>query len=252
MNGETTHRWPQILPGGQYVLFTASTTSQLEEATVQVLTVKTGQITTVVHGGYFGRYLAGHVTYLHQGVLFGVPFDLARLAVRGTPVPLQDDVASDPGTGGGQLDVSRTGTFVYRSGKAAAQAYPIVWLDSAGQTQPLLPKPGAYQTPRVSPDGRRLALAMDTGQGADIYAYDMQRDALPRLTFNGHGNFYPVWTPDGTHLVYASRADKTIWWIRADGAGEAQRLLEGKNVLVPVSFSPDGRYLSYTEVTADT
>ena len=251
--GEVSHHWPQILPGGQAVLFTATTTqAEWEDATVQVLSVKTGQATTVARGGYFGRYLAGHVTYFHHGVLLGMPFDLARLAVRSTPVPLLDDVASDAATGGAQLDVSQTGTLVYRSGKAAAQTYPVVWLDRAGHIQPLLPKPGRYATPRVSPDGRQLALSIETGTGLDIYAYDMQRDALSRLTFNGHGNRNPVWTPDGTHLAYSSITDGTIMWIRADGAGAAQRLLESKNGPIPRSFSPDGRYLSYFETAADT
>ena len=80
----------------------------------------------------------------------------------------------------------------------------------------------------------------------------MQRDALSRLTFNGHGNRNPVWTPDGTHLVYCSITDHTIMWIRTDGAGEAQRLLESKDGPIPRSFSPDGGYLSYSETTADT
>jgi Tol biopolymer transport system component len=253
VNGESTHRWPQILPGGQSVLFTASTNGgQWEDATVQVLSVKTGQVTTVAHGGYFGRYMAGHLTYLHQGVLLGVPFDPATLAVRGTPVPLLDDMASDPTTAGGQLDVSRTGTVVYRSGKGAAPEFPVVWLDSKGKTEPLLSKPRPYATPRVSPDGRRLALTMDTGKGLDLYAYDMPRDALSQLTFNGRGNTAPVWTPDGKHIVYASGADYAIWWIRGDGAGDTQRLLESKNNMRPSSFSPDGRYLSYQENTADT
>ena len=252
VNGEQTHRWPQILPGGQSVLFTASIdVFRYEDATLQVLSVKTGQATTVVRGGSFGRYLSGHLTYVHRGALFGVPFDLARLAVRGGPIALLDDVATTPVSGSGQFDVSRTGTVVYRTGKAA-QGYPVVWLDSAGKTEPLLPRPGNYVTPRVSPDGRQLALGIDGGEGYDIYAYDMQRDAMSRLTFNGHGNRNPVWTPDGRHLIYASVADKAIMWIRADGAGGAQRLLESKNLMVPWSVSPDGRYLSYTEDTVDT
>ena len=252
-NGEQTHRWPQVLPGGQSVLFTAAMfAGQNEDAMIQVLAVKTGQVTTVAKGGYFGRYLAGHLTYIHQGVLLGVSVDPVTLAVRGTPVPLLDDVVSDAGSGGAQFDVSHTGTVVYRSGKVGVQGYPVVWMDSAGKIQPLLPKPGVYYTPRVSPDGRRLALAMDAGKGLDIHAYDAVRDALSRLTFNGHTNRNPLWTPDGRHLVYASIDDKTIMWIRADGAGEAQRLLESKGTVVPTSFSFDGTYLSYTETVPGT
>jgi Tol biopolymer transport system component len=215
------------------------------------VTLNTGQVTTVLKGGYFGRYTSGYLTYLHQGVLWGVRFDPARLAVQGTPVPLLEDVASDQNYGSGQFDVSQTGTIIYRSGKTSSE-WPIMWMEATGRTHPLLSKPGSYFTPRVSPDGRHLALAWKTGNGWDIYAYEMQRDTMSRLTFNARGNRNPVWTPDGTHLVYASDADKAIWWIRADGAGESRRLLESKTTVIPSSFSPDGRYLSYVDVTTDT
>src|SRR5262249_32590700 len=141
-SGVAQARWPQILPGGQAVLFTAGGGGGDDEATGQGLAVKTGQITTVGKKGDFGRYNAGHLTYLSQGALSGVPFDLTTLAVRGTPVLLLDDVAGDTNAGGGQLDVSQTGTLVYRSGKSAAQGYPVVWLDSSGKTEPLWSKPG--------------------------------------------------------------------------------------------------------------
>jgi hypothetical protein len=79
-NGEVSHRWPQILPGNQFVLFTASKDyAQWEDATIQVLSVKTGQVTPVFSGGYFGRYMAGRLTYVHQGALWGVAFDLATM-----------------------------------------------------------------------------------------------------------------------------------------------------------------------------
>jgi len=254
VNGDRTHRWPQILPGGQSVLFTASTTdSQFEEATVQVLSVKTGQVTPVVHGGYFGRYLAGQLTYVHQGVLFGVPFDVARLAVRGTPVPLLDDVASDPTTAGGQLDVSQTGTVVYRSGKAAARGSPILWLDRSGKTEPLLSKPGVYRSPRLSPDGQRLAIFLDSDRGRNLWVYDHARDIMTQLTFDGMSGGAVSWTPDGKRLAYSTFGPTwRIQAIRADGAGEPQPLLESKNAIVPSSFSPDGRRLLYFEIDPKT
>jgi serine/threonine-protein kinase len=245
---EVTHRWPQILPGGQAALFTASgVTTQYDAASIQAVTLKTGEVKTLVRGGSFGRYVNGQLVYLQQGVLFGVPFDLKKLELRGTPAPLLDDVASDSNSAGGQFDFSLNGTFVYRSGKAVAAGYPVVWLDSSGKTQPLLAKPGTYSTPRVSPDGSRLALSADTAKGLDIYVYDMQRDAMSRLTFDGKQNLWPLWTPDSKHIIYGSgrSGSSGIWWIRADGAGEAQRLLEG-NPLIPTSLSSDGRRLIYT------
>ena len=121
--GDATHRWPQILPGGQAVLFTnSSLVVRMEDASVDAISLKTGVTKALVAGAYFGRYLPaegdrGYLVYLHQGVLFGVAFDPGRLEIQGTPVPLLEDVAASPGQGGGQFDFSAApsahGTFVY-------------------------------------------------------------------------------------------------------------------------------------------
>jgi len=256
--GEATHRWPQILPGGQAVLFTGNTVPiGYDNASIEVLSLKTGQWKAVQRGGYFGRYLAtsngaGHLVYLHQGTLFAVGFDLDRLEVRGTPTPLLKDVAGNTAFGGGQYDISRNGTLVYLSGISSNARWPVAWMDSTGRTQPLLAVPGQYYDLRLSPDGKRLALSLQSA-GNDIQVYDWQRDTMTPLTFT-HGNLAPVWTPDGKHIVFRSQSSGTnsIRWMRADGAGEGQPLLEGKVELDPYSFSPDGQRLAFAELGVDT
>ena len=251
--GEATHRWPQILPGGQAVLFTAKqTAATYDDSSLEVLSLKTGRVKVVQRGGYFGRYLpGGYLVYIHQRTLFGVPFDLERLDVRGTPVPLLEDVAGNSATAGGQFDFSRNGTFVYLNGKSSSGTWKIVWLDRAGQTQPLLAAPASYYDPRFSPDGKRLAFS----SGTDIEIYDWGRGTTTRLTFTAQAvNFSPVWTPDGKHIIFESQGinNFSLQWISADGAGEAQRLLESKNWLMPYSFSPDGKRLAFSEQNAET
>ncbi|HUB78613.1 MAG TPA: protein kinase [Bryobacteraceae bacterium] len=239
-SGEATHRWPQVLPGGKEVLFTASTFTGQENANVEAVSLRTGLVTVLVRGGYFGRYLpTGHLVYVHQGVLFGVPFDVSRLKVRGTPTPLVEDLAAGPNTGGGQFAFSRNGTLVYLAGKSSAQTARMEWLDGSGKPQPLLATPGVYLNPRFSPDGKKLAYET----GSDIYIYDLERDTTTRLTFIGNANG-PVWSPDGRHIVFEASA-KNLLWVRSDGAGEPQRLVENLSNPVPGSFSPDGRRLAY-------
>jgi hypothetical protein len=115
-----------------------------EDANLEVLSLETGQWKVVHRGGYFGRLLpSGHLIYIHQGTLFAVSFDLDRLETRGTPVHLLDDVAANPGTGGGEFDFSRNGTFLYLGGQPRNPT-PIVWLDSSGKTQPL-PRPASIR-----------------------------------------------------------------------------------------------------------
>ncbi len=251
-NGEVTHRWPQVLPGGNAVLFTASKNlSDYEGASLEVLTFKTGQVRVVQQGGYFGRYVAsGHLIYVHDGTLFAFSMDGTTLQLEGQPVPLLDDVASSSTSAAGQFDVSRNGIFVYHSGKAQPETWSIENFDARGskRDQPQLSKAAAYFTPRFSPDGKRLAIAME-GKGVDLYLYDFQTDVLSRLTFFGELAYTPVWTPDGKHIVLQlARGDsQSLLWIRSDGAGMAQTLLEGKAVVEPHSISPDGRRVAYQQ-----
>jgi len=260
--GKTTHRWPQILPGGQAVLFTASPNApEMENASVEAISLKSGVTKTLVAGGYFGRYLPangtrGYLVYLHQGALLGVDFDPVRLEPQGTPIPLLEDVAASPIQGGGQFDFSAApsghGTLVYLAGKGAAQTWPVVWLDSSGKMQPLIATPGAYTNLRFSPDGRRLAFTVSATSGTDIYVYELERETMTRLTFGGH-SLIPVWTPDGKHIAFSSTASSSgIWWIRGDGSGEPQQLLAAQNSIGPWSFSPDGRRLAYHESHPET
>ena len=153
--GEFAHRFPQVLPGGEAVLFTALASGNYDDANIDVLSLKTGERKTVHRGGCFGRYLpSGHLVYLRQNTLFAAPFDLSRLAETGAPQPVLEDVSTI--LGGGDFDFSQTGTFVYLSGKWGQHA--IFWLDSTGKTQPLHPAPAYYWNPRFSPDGRRLGV----------------------------------------------------------------------------------------------
>jgi serine/threonine-protein kinase len=251
-DGEVTHRWPQVLPGGQAVMFTASKNlSDYETASVEVLAYKTGEIKVVQQGGYFGRYTtSGHLLYVHDGTLFAVGMDAAAIKTRGQPVPILDDVAASSTSAAGMFDFSRTGVFVYRSGKAQPETWSIENLDASGakKNQPQLSKSAAYFTPHFSPDGTRLALGIEA-KGVDLYVYEFQSDVLSRLTFFGQLTYNPIWTPDGKHIVYQfGRGDtQALAWIRSDGAGESQKLLEGKALVEPHSISPDGRRVAYQQ-----
>jgi WD40 repeat protein len=255
--GEVTHRWPQVLPGSQAVLFTAHTQfGNYDDANIDVVSLKTGARKTVQRGGFFPRYLAtskgsGHLVYLHQGTLFGVPFDYGRLALAGVPEPILDDVGSSVGAGGDFAfggAPSGPGTFVYLAGKG--QGLPISWLDSAGKTQPLHAPPGVYYSLRFSPDGKRLAFAMASATGVDIWVKDLDRDTPSRLSFLAGMNRLPVWTPDGKNIVFRSENSPApgLYWIRSDGSGEAQRLTDGKLDEYPGSLSPDGRRVAFSGI----
>ncbi len=258
-HGEQTWRWPQVLPGGRRVLFTGSRGSGVgagyEDANIEVLSLDTGKVTVVYRGGYFGRYLpSGHLVYVHQGTLFAVPLDLGDLKIRGVPIPILDDVASEVDRAAGQLDFStardKPGIFVYRSGRPGEGARELAWMDTAGKTRMLLSAAAPPITPRISPDGKFVALSA----GGNILVHDADRGLTTPLTRNGLLNNSPVWTPDGKHLIFSQQGggESAIWWIRADGSGQPQKLFATPAGLRVRSISPDGRRIAFARQDANT
>jgi Tol biopolymer transport system component len=255
--GEITQRWPQVLPGSKAVLFTSSATQgSYENAEIAVYSIASGQRKTLRRGGFHARYLpSGHVVYMHEGTLFAVPFDLKRLEVTGQPVPILEAVVANPGFGAAQFSFSETGNLVYVAGREGGQNVSIYWMDREGKFTPLRETPGGYYNPAFSPDGKRLALEINDGKRSDIWVNEWERDTLTRLTFAGGANVSPVWTPDGQRIVYSSQEKGgafNLWWIRADGAGDAQRLVESKGLQTPGTWRPDGKVLAFMQLNPGT
>jgi Tol biopolymer transport system component len=248
---EVTHRWPQVLPGSKAILFTAHTAGNgFDDSHIIVQNLKSGERKTLHQGGFHARYLpSGHVVYAFKGTLFGIPFDLDRLEATGPPAPFQERVVTSSGGAGAQFAFSNTGTFLYVPGEDRAGAVLLQWMDRAGKFTPLRAQPADYTNQRFSPDGKRLALVVNTGGESDIWIYEWERDTMTRFTFEPGFDGNPVWSPDGRRIAFSSERGGTrgIYWQRADGTGEIQRLVESKNAVSPHSFSPDGKLLAYTE-----
>ena len=242
--GEMSLRWPQLLPGGKAVMFASNNQfAVLDGGNIDVVSLVDGKRKTVYQGAGWARYLpTGHLILVNKETLFAVPFHPDRLETAGAPVPVLEG-ASRSFAGRVQFDSSFTGAAVYQRGGSEGK-WTIQWLDSAGKTEPLLARPATYLRPRFSPDGGRLAVTLTEGGNADIWIYERQRDTMTRLTFDPGLDLYPVWTPDGRHIIYRSEG-MGIMWVRVDGAGKPERLIEGNMVQRPYSISSDGKRLAY-------
>jgi serine/threonine-protein kinase len=241
--GELGHRWPQVLPGSTAVLFTVYTGGGPEDASIDILSLKTHERKTLVRGGALGRDVTssdGHayLVYVHQNTLLAVAFDARTLSVAGTPQPILNDVASIIATSPADFDVSSNGTFVYVSGRGEPER-SLFWLDETGKVEPSYPVPGFYNGMRFSPVGNRLVFAAGSvlGQG-DLWIQDVQRNTPVRLTSLAGSSNSPVWSVDGKYIVFrvVNQPDAGIYVIRSDGSG-GPHLLD-KHDGRPAAFSP--------------
>jgi serine/threonine-protein kinase len=175
-----------------------------------------------------------------------VPFDAQRLRVTGAAVPVVEGVVVLGSTGAAQYSISRTGTLVYVSGGVTSAQRKLVWVNRSGSEQILGAPPREYGYPRISPDGKRVAVEVEN----QIWLYDLARDTLSRFTFEGSINQNPAWTPDGKRISFYSTKDgppANIFWQLADGSGGLERLGTSKYAQVPRSWSPDGQFLAFHE-----
>jgi serine/threonine-protein kinase len=248
--GEVDHLWPEFLPGGKAVLFTIiAVTGGLDNAQIAILDLETGTSKVLVRGGSHAHYVpTGHLVYGAGGTLRAVAFDLDRLDVAGTPVPVLEQVVSTT-AGAVDMAVAANGTMVYvpgRGGVGAARS--LVWVDRMGREEPLPAPVRAYQYAHLSPDGTRVALDL-RDQEEDIWIWDIARETLTRVTFDKGVDQYPVWSPDSRRLIFTSgrTGALNLFWQAADGTGAVEQLTEGPNPQAPYAITPDGSHLMFRE-----
>jgi Tol biopolymer transport system component len=260
LDGEHLAYAPQLLPDGDTLLFTLVSSPRgrvvdYDEAQVVTQSLTSGERSTVVEGASDGRYVrSGHLVFAVSGSLFAVGFDPATHRVAGDRVPVLAGVRRGSSSiGTAQFAVSDTGVLVYIPGPLDARTAPrVVSISERGGTTTTLKLPPArYAHPRVSPDGRSLAVAIDAGDDTDISIYDLTAtSAIRRLTIEGR-NQHPIWSHDSERVAFQSnrQGDDGIFWQRADGQGAVERLTTAPKdaTHVPESFSPDGKQLLFSE-----
>jgi serine/threonine-protein kinase len=224
-DGERMHA-PQILPGGDGVLFAVTTepgAAAWDTANVMVHSLATGERTLVHKGGAYPRYLtSGHLVYVNGTTLFALPFDLDALEARGGPKPVISGIRRSTGVpiGIAQYAVSESGALVYVSGTAESDVFDLVMIDRDGMPKVLPGSRGDFRYPRMSPDDTRIAVQAGESDEANIWIYDRNGSQLQQLTFEGGQR--PLWTRDGKAITF--RRGDEVWQIPADFRGVAERV----------------------------
>lgn len=251
--GEFNNAFPEILPGGKAVLF-----NYAQPVGIAVQALGTGERRNLLQGqeGTTPHYApSGHLIYSLAGNLMAAPFDLGRLEVRGGAVPVVQGVLEAEGLPGvAQYSISTTGSLVYLPASLGAIQSRLVWVSRNGAEQNLAAPAHYYEQPRLSPDGRRIAVNIVDDRGFQLWLYDLARDTLARFTVKGSTSGYPTWTPDGKRIAFWSDIEGplNIYWQLADGSGGLERLTTGENPQFPTSWSPNGELLAFGELAPAT
>ena len=246
--GERSHRWPQALADGRTVLFTVglvTSPGDYDGAQIEAVRLDTGERHVVLRGARMARYTAaGYLIFQRGGTLLAVRFDPARLETLGEPFAIYEGVGGDSSSGAGYFAVSAGGAVALAPEASIPNERVLVLVDRSGRETELAAPPAAFNQPRFSPDGRRIAFAIGGGSAADddVYVLELASQHLQRLTFGlGHG--LPAWSPDGERLVYTNgRSGETgMFWKRADGSGEEVQIYKTPGVNLADGWLPDGR-----------
>ena len=240
--GEISHLFPAALPGDGRLLFSVWGD---EGWSVAILSLAKRTWRTIVPGGRAAMYLReGRITYLEGATLMVAPFDERGGRLLGSATPVIDGVDS--------YTVSHAGHLLYHP--LTPGPTELVWFDREGETELVIPERGRFGQPRLSPDGRHLAVASESRSGVFTFVLDLERGSRWRPSREGSINNFAIWSPDGSVLAFNSlQRMPGIYGVSTDGTGAPELLLPrgGSEPRLPGAWSPDGRNIVFTQVTRE-
>jgi len=252
---DRAHIAPVATPDSDTILFTILPASGGPRPRVAALSLATGTETILVEDATLGTYVpSGHLFYAEGDRRFlTVPFDLDTLSATGLPtvIPFLDDA-------NGNIAVGADGTLAYlRQLDSDRGLRTLTWVNRDGSEEALALEPDRFRVPRISPDGRRIAVERGAGAEQDVWVHDLDRGTFSPLTREPGVDRAPLWTPDGDDIVFTSSRDGgaiNLYQRSADGTGPATRLATSDNAQFPYAWSPNGQDLIFVEQTqgADT
>ena len=251
---EAAHSYPSAIPAGRGFV---STGWSGDTSWVYLHSPGTGDPVRLVRGRRARVSPSGHLVFERDGTLWAVVFDSEQATVTGEPVPVVESLGSlvNPGGDVSAFALSATGSLAYATAGADAFADRLLfWVNRDGLEEPVDLDPAPYWFPRVSPDGDRIGFHI-MAANMDIHVHDLRSGSTSPLTFHQASDGYPVWTPDGEHVVFWSSRETAVMNLfsrPADGTGRVERLTESPNRQAPYSWADRGQLLLFEEQSPDT
>jgi Tol biopolymer transport system component len=249
--GQIGHRAPHFLPDGRHFIYYAT-------GSADVRGIHVGDVDGTLAQRLFDAdtpavYTAGHLLYVHQGTLLAQRFDAERLTLDGDPAPVAEHVTWGTRAEIAALSASAAGPIAYRTGSPGGKRQ-FVWFDRAGRELTRVGSPHSFGPSYLSmaPDGRRIAVQRTDGGNTDIWLVDLARGNASRFTTDPEPDIAPLWSPDGTRIVYSSQRNNFNLYERPIGGTVAMDLLLGDGAKSATDWSSDGRFLLFRSLTPES
>ena len=246
---EEGHRWPYFLPDGRHFVFLG------DAATTEDHHIRVGSLDSQDSQILFGAISRiayappGYLLYVNQGALVAQGFDASAMKLTGDPVTVVEHIANVGDNHEFDFSVSEDGVLAYQSGNPDSQ---LAWFDRTGKKLGNVGEPANFSTVSLAPGERRAAVGLLDADGrvADVWVVDLARGGTSRLTFDPHGDGNPVWSPDGSRVVFDSNrlggGPVNLYEKAASGAGDDQLLLQSDAEKYATSWSRDGQFILFT------
>jgi eukaryotic-like serine/threonine-protein kinase len=244
---EASHRWPYFMPDGRHLLYSVLGGPQAQGIYITSLDANESRRLLDVRDSVVAYAPPGYLLFRRDTSLMAQPFDPEKLQLNGEAVPVAERVGFEVTTFQTNFSVSQTGVLLYSSGSFGKTQ--LTWLDRTGKEIGFLGQPGNFIRPSISPDRRRVVVDGPDAQGnRDVWIFDLATSNLTRFTFSPGIEIFPIWSPDGSRIVFTSDREgpRHLYQKAATGAGKEEILLKSDSNKIPMDWSNDGRFILYT------
>ncbi|MCH9031668.1 MAG: serine/threonine-protein kinase, partial [candidate division Zixibacteria bacterium] len=252
-----THRWPSFLPDGKHFLFFNRSESDAggERDAICLGSVETGEFKRLFRGKSNAHYADGNILFIRDGVLMAQPFDLGSLEATGEAAPIAEGVSYLRDWSKGVFTVSTDGKLVYRAGLVDIGSQIVIY-DREGNIIDSIGDKEVQYSATFSPDGTKIAggISDQTSSNLDIWIRDLERGIKTRFTFYLGNDYYPIWSPDGSQILFSSDrdGDRKFYTKVTSGAGEVKLIYEAEDLDFAYGWAPDGKSILFTTVNPET